>query len=202
VIDHVVLGVADLETGAADLLDRTGLASVEGGRHPGRGTANRIVPLGSGYLELLAVVDEAEARSSSWGAWARAAGTGLTAWCVSVPSIDAVCERLGLEAANWSRVRPDGVELRWRLAGVEQALADPMLPFFIEWQVTSALHPQAAGAPHRVRPTGIERLELTGDERRLRAWLGDVAVPVEVAPGGSAIRRVRVAADTGSLLIS
>jgi hypothetical protein len=200
-IDHVVYGVRDLDADAEALLARTGLASVPGGRHAGRGTANRIVPLGIGYLELLAVVDDVEAGRSSWGAWARSAGTGLTAWCVSVPDLDAVCARLGLVADEWSRTRPDGVELRWRLAGVEQALAEPLLPFFIEWRIEPALHPQAATAPHRVRPAGIASLQLTGDEDRLRDWLGGIEVPVDVAPGPPAIRSLTIATDATPILL-
>jgi hypothetical protein len=201
VIDHVVLGVGDLDAGAAELEARTGFASVAGGRHTGRGTANRIVPLGSGYLELLAVVDEQEAERSSWGAWARRAGRGLTAWCVSVPDLDGVCSRLGLTAADWSRVRPDGVELRWRLAGVEEALADPLLPFFIEWDVPADLHPQAAPAAHRVPPQGILRLDLSGDDASLRDWLGGATLPVTVTPGPSAIRSLAVATRDGGLVV-
>jgi hypothetical protein len=201
VIDHVVMGVADPAGGAAALEARTGLASVDGGRHVGRGTANRIVPLGRGYLELLAVVDAEEASRSSWGSWARSAGRGLIAWCVSVPDLDPVCARLDLEAADWSRLRPDGIQLKWRLAGVEQALADPLLPFFIEWQVPPEHHPQAAQARHRVHPLGIGRLDLTGDEDRLREWLGGDLVPVSVAPGESAIVRMTVATADGQLVV-
>ncbi len=46
-IDHIVWGVDDLDRAAAEVQERYGLASVPGGRHPGWGTANRIVPLGS-----------------------------------------------------------------------------------------------------------------------------------------------------------
>jgi len=38
--------VADLRAAAQELEARHGLVAVEGGRHPGWGTANRIVPLG------------------------------------------------------------------------------------------------------------------------------------------------------------
>jgi hypothetical protein len=41
---------------------RYGLASIEGGRHPGWGTANRIIPLGDAYIELVTVVDDEEAQ--------------------------------------------------------------------------------------------------------------------------------------------
>lgn len=46
-IDHVIYAVGDLEADAARFRDELGLESVVGGRHPGWGTANRIVPLGS-----------------------------------------------------------------------------------------------------------------------------------------------------------
>src|SRR2546427_11458247 len=67
VVDHVLLPVADLEDGAQSLDERFGLKGVPGGRHPGVGTANVIVPLGRQYLELIAIVDQGEAASSRLG---------------------------------------------------------------------------------------------------------------------------------------
>src|SRR5438132_3854521 len=68
-LDHVLIAVADLASAGREIETRHGLASVEGGRHPGWGTANRIVPLGEAYLELIAVSDEAEAAQSPFGSW-------------------------------------------------------------------------------------------------------------------------------------
>ena len=67
VVDHVLLPVADLEEGARKLYERFGLRSIAGGRHPKVGTANMIVPLGSQYLELIAIVDPQEAEGSRLG---------------------------------------------------------------------------------------------------------------------------------------
>ena len=61
-LDHVLIAVTDLEAAAREVETRIGLSSVEGGRHRDWGTANRIVPLGSSYLELVAVVDRASRR--------------------------------------------------------------------------------------------------------------------------------------------
>jgi hypothetical protein len=68
-LDHVLIAVQDLEAAARELEARHGLASIEGGRHAARGTANRIVPLGETYVELITVVDEAEAAASVFGRW-------------------------------------------------------------------------------------------------------------------------------------
>ena len=65
--DHVILAVDDLDAAAGALEEREGLASVAGGRHPGWGTSNRIVPLGESYLELVTVVDAEEANGSGFG---------------------------------------------------------------------------------------------------------------------------------------
>jgi hypothetical protein len=72
-LDHVLIAVTDLAEAGNAFAARFGLVSLEGGRHPGWGTANRIVPLGSSYLELIAVVDESEAAHSAWGAGSQAA---------------------------------------------------------------------------------------------------------------------------------
>ena len=63
-IGQVILGVQDLDA-AASRFESLGLAVVDGGVHPGLGTANRVVPLGSSYLELLGVVDRSLAAESA-----------------------------------------------------------------------------------------------------------------------------------------
>ncbi|MDQ6900346.1 MAG: VOC family protein, partial [Candidatus Dormibacteraeota bacterium] len=55
VFDHVQIAVGDLEATAARFLADHGLRSSAGGHHPGRGTANRIIPLGECYLELITI---------------------------------------------------------------------------------------------------------------------------------------------------
>jgi hypothetical protein len=192
-LDHVVVAVSDLAAAAADFEARYGLPSVEGGRHPGWGTANRIVPLGDAYLELIAVVDESEAALSSFGRGVAGAvadrSQRFLGWAVRTNELDGVAERLGLEVQAKSRDRPDGSVLRWRLAGVEQALAEPCLPFFIEWAGDAVL-------PGRCAPAAgeLERLELEGDPERLAGWLGEHSLPVSVSGGSPAVRRVVVEA--------
>lgn len=63
--DHVQVMVEDFDRAARELLRELGLAA-RGGSHPGRGTANMIVPLGESYLELITVVDPKEAIAFPW----------------------------------------------------------------------------------------------------------------------------------------
>jgi Glyoxalase-like domain len=183
--------VADLDAAAREFEARHGLASVEGGRHPGWGTANRIVPLGENYLELIAVVDPAEAAGSAFGSWVAAAatpsGTPL-GWAVRTDDLDGVAGRLGLTVAANSRKSASGQTLRWRLAGVEQAVAEPSLPIFVEWGEGTP-HPGRAAVEHPAGGARLARLELSGDAERLERWLGSHTLPVSVRPGTPAVAR-------------
>jgi hypothetical protein len=192
-LDHVVLAVRDLD-GAAERIEREhGLASYPGGRHSRGGTANRIVPLGGQYLELMALVAPEEA--AGWGLLVRelaAEGDRPCLWCVRTHGIEALAARLGLEVAHWSRTLPDRSELSWRLAGAEQAALEPALPFFIEWDDIER-HPGRSGA-QRGEVTWIE---VAGDEARLRDWLGGASLPLRVLPGGPEVRRFAVSTPRG-----
>jgi Glyoxalase-like domain len=98
-IDHVIYAAADLDAAAGRVESELGLTARPGGRHEGLGTHNRIVPLGTGYLELLAVADPDEATRSEFGrgVMARLAqvGDGLLSWVVAVDDVDSVARRLG-----------------------------------------------------------------------------------------------------------
>lgn len=157
-IDHVIVVVADLDDAAGRLLRDHGLASVPGGRHPGHGTGNRIVPLGRDYLELMAVADRDEAATSPLGRWAMAQGDGTgfvpAALCLRVDDIEPVAAALGEQPLAMSRRTPDGGELAWHLAGLDGMLTAGH-PFFIRWHVRPEDHPGRATAPHTAEPTGI-----------------------------------------------
>lgn len=55
-LDHVLIAVRDLDA-AKDTFERLGFKVTPEGRHPGRGTSNRLVVFGGEYLELIAVHD-------------------------------------------------------------------------------------------------------------------------------------------------
>ena len=180
-LDHVVVAVADLAS------SYRGLRSVAGGRHDGWGTANRIVPLGDAYLELVTVVDPAEAETSAFGRWVAAAPPGPLGWAVRTTELDATAARLGLPVAAGSRATAAGELLRWRVAGFEHAAAEPLLPFFLEWADDAPFPGRAAPPAGR-----LAGLELRGDASRLDAWLGGARLPLTVRPGRPGIARVLV----------
>ena len=185
-VDHVLIAVPDLDAAAAALAARTGLASTAGGRHPDFGTANRIVPLGPAYLELVAVADRDQAAASAFGRWvASAPASRPMGWAVRTDDLDGVARRLGLDVLPGSRAAPDGSLLRWRMAGIEAAATEPFLPFFIEWGEGTPF-PGGGDGP------GIERLVVRGDAGRLREWLGGADLPAEVRPGAAAVCQITV----------
>jgi hypothetical protein len=170
VIDHVLLAVRDLDQAARWIQERHGLTALPGGRHPGAGTANMIVPLGGDYLELIAVVDAAEAAASPLGgrvAGAPETGAKLATWAVRVTDLDAVKERLnaaGIATTGprpGSRLRPDGVLLKWRTLHIGDGL-EPAIPFFIEWNVPAGEHPGGQTVEHPAGMVLLRGIRLTG----------------------------------------
>src|SRR5258706_14229039 len=60
-IDHIIIGVNDLERATTVFSQQLGLAVSGGGIHPAGGTANRIIVIGDTYLELTTVRAPSEA---------------------------------------------------------------------------------------------------------------------------------------------
>ncbi len=181
----MLIAVSDLAVAAREMEQHYGLASIEGGRHPGWGTANRIVPLGETYLELVAVVDGAEATQSVFGRWV-ASGANIPGqpigWAVRTDEIDDVGRRLGLIVRAGSRLTPTGGRLEWRAAGMEEAAADGSLPFFIEWG-SGTPFPGHALVNHPGGTPAITGILTYGDAHQLTHWLDGYVPPVTVTPG-------------------
>jgi hypothetical protein len=199
-IDHVVRTVPELNDAATRLFDRYGLASVPGGRHAGWGTGNRLIPLGNDYVELISVVDRAEAEETDFGRTMLeriAEGEQWFAVCLADDDLDATAARLGLTIDPGSRLLPGGVVVRWRSAGLDDAKREPWLPFFIEWDVPPDLHPGRGSAAHRVHVTGIAWVELAGALSKLRDWVGGADVPFRMVEGTPGIRAVGIGTAEG-----
>ena len=175
-IDHVIYATADLDEAAARVESELGLSVVPGGRHEGHGTHNRIVPLGGGYLELMAVADPNEAADSPMGSAVQARlteqGDGLFAWVIVLDGVEQFADRLGLPVITVAR---EGLSAR--VAGLAEALRNPVLPFFLERDEGVADPGEGADAG------GITWLEVAGDRGALESRLGDAELPVRVVDG-------------------
>ena len=204
-LDHVVYAVRDLDEAAIRFREEFGLDSTEGGRHERWGTANRIVPLGDQYLELVAAVDEATALRNAFGRGVleRASeGGGWFTIAAATDEIESVGSRLALDIGTGSRTRPDGEVVRWRMAGLEDPRRDPWMPFFLTWDIPVELHPGRSRAGHGVRAEGIAWVEVGGDAERLRAWLGSEELAIRVVDSVPGIHRVAVATADGELVMA
>jgi hypothetical protein len=184
-LDHVVLATSDLDAAAARLLVEYGLDSAFGGEHP-TGTANRIVPLGETYVELIAVNDPAVAESNPFGRAVLAFvpnGDGLFAWAVATDDIALTAKWIGSQPMQAARRRPDGVELQWRMAGIEGSMADRSLPFFIQWDIAPDEHPGRMPVQHRVDVRGITEVEIAGKATKVRNRINGEPLPIRVTKG-------------------
>ena len=190
----MLVAVSDLDATARAFEARFGLTSVEGGRHAAWGTENRIVPLGSSFVELVAVTDPDVAAAAPFGRWVAAATTGLAGWVVRVPRLAPVASRLGLTISSGSRRRSAGEVLRWRVSGIEEAAAEPCLPFFIEWGAATSL-PGAVPVEHPAGRVRLARVELLGDPARVKGWLDDAVLPIAVRAGPPCVSRIVLDVD-------
>ena len=172
-VDHVSYAAErdGLKATAKRLADQLGVTSIDGGIHPRFGTRNIIIPLADNrYVEVVTVLDHPASDKAPFGQAVRArseAGGGWLAWVVSVEDMTEVEKRLGRDAVVGSRHRPDGVLFKWRQLGVKGLLADPQLPFYIQWDEESQ-HP-SDGATTDVTISG---LQIAGDPDRVTEWLG------------------------------
>ena len=162
-VDHLLLGASDLDQGIAYVEQQTGVRARVGGSHPGVGTRNALLSLGGRqYLEIIAP----DPSQSSFGFQIdlrRLAAPKLVTWAAATTDLDGVVARA--RAADFgvfgprdgSRVRPDGVTLRWRTAGISGGAAGSdvdAVPFFIQWAADS-VHP-SEDAPQGCRLAAFE----------------------------------------------
>ena len=192
-LDHLsfAAGPDGLAATAERIGELLGTRFVDGGVHPRFGTRNMVLPLADDtYLEVVEVLDHPASDKAPFGQAVRARsllGGGWLGWVVAVDDITVVEERLGRAAVAGHRYRPDGTELVWKQIGVNGLIADPQLPFFIQWDSPTTLHP-SAGADGSF---SLACLEIAGDPHRVSEWLGEtVEAPLEevkvewVAPHG------------------
>ena len=176
-LDHVsyVTSHDQLADTVQRLGSRLGSTFVDGGVHPRFGTRNFTLPLLNGhYIEVVCPLDHPASDASPFGkAVSRRAaeGGGWLTWVIAVDDVAAIETRLGRQAVDGHRTKPDGTDIRWKQIGVLGTLEDRQLPFFIEWIKNH--HPSTDGKAS----AKIVKIEIAGDEETISNYLGsDTAV--------------------------
>jgi hypothetical protein len=205
-VDHLIVGVADLDAGIDWLEQRTGVRAVFGGTHPGRGTRNALLAFGGRqYLEIVSI-DPAQGSTQRQDLLAHKEPR-LIGWAAATTSVDEVAKRAAAAALTstpprpGSRARPDGRQLQWTTIAVQSTLAaggiDP-IPFFIQW---------AAGSVHPSHdsPKGCELTSLEfehPDADALQRTLSGLGITAVVRRGAAVRMAASVKAPKGTLLLA
>ncbi len=196
-VDHLLLGVADLDKGIEWTERLTGVKAVLGGSHPGVGTRNALLSLGARqYLEIIAP-DPAQTAYNFQMDLRSLAEPRLITWAAASSDVDALAKkardagRQVFGPRDGSRARPDGKVLKWRTCGVMSSLGaggvEPV-PFFIQWaadslhpsqdspqgctlQAFEIEHPKAAEVAAALKELGMDAKVKQADTARLLATL-------------------------------
>lgn len=147
----MILGVSDLAAGIEFVEQRTGIRAALGGVHPGRGTQNALLSLGTRcYLEILAP-DPQQLALTWFRGLPELREPRLIGWMAHVHDVESFAERLRASGIacdgphESSRVRPDGRALRWKLLRLSNNQQN-LMPIFIEWSAVSP-HPAEDSPP-------------------------------------------------------
>jgi hypothetical protein len=153
-LDHVVLVTRDLNSAIADHR-RRGFTVTPGGEHADGATHNALITFRDGsYLEIVAFRDLGRSLTHRW--WKIAAdGGGLADFALLSDDLAAdsaaLADLVKTPPKDGGRIRPDGVELKWRTAVLKAPL-----PFVIEDITARELRvPGGAAAEHANGAAGI-----------------------------------------------
>lgn len=165
-LDHILLGCNDLERGIAFVEEHTRVRAAFGGVHPGRGTQNALLALGTRrYLEIIAP-DPKQPSVEQYSVIANLKEPRLIGWAAHRDDLDQFAAKLRKEGIEFegpqpgSRQRPDGQVLHWKALRLKNDRGG-LLPFFIEWSADTK-HP-SVDAPQGSHLEGFELVSLDAD---------------------------------------
>jgi hypothetical protein len=202
-LDHILLGCSDLDTGIDLVNESTGVRATLGGVHPGRGTRNALLSLGERrYLEIIAP-DPAQSEIVHFPQIRAMTDPRLIGWAVHPPDIAATAKLLRENQIvftgpdDGSRKRPDGGVLNWKTIN----LADDrhgLLPFFIEWSAGS-VHPSKDAPAH----CALEYFQImTADPDELSTTFKHMGLDLPVQRSDKARLHALISGPKGDLRLS
>lgn len=194
-VDHLVYATPDLNAGIAKLEKLLGVRATPGGQHPGRGTRNALIALGPRtYIEIIGP-DPEQPRPSEPRPFGidTLSEPRLVTWAANendLARLSKLAAQAGIklgELASGSRRRPDGVLLTWNYTNPRTAVADGIVPFFIDWGKTphpaesavqggrlvalAAEHPDAERVAMSLRQLGLDLVVRKGATPTLTATI-------------------------------
>lgn len=147
-LDHIVHFVKEPES-MVEITKEIGLHTVEGGKHEMWGTYNSLCYFGLSYIEFIGVFDKELLDKSAeipytlhYSYKKRNEANGLTRIAIRTTTIEQDAENLkkaGFEVVGpdtFSRVRPDGSVLTWKLLHFGKKDLPLDYPFLIQWDGT------------------------------------------------------------------
>jgi hypothetical protein len=186
-LDHILLGCNDLQRGIDFVEQRTGVRATFGGVHPGRGTQNALLSLGTRrYLEIIAPDPQQSAADEHYSRLKTFKEPRLIGWAAHPGDLQVLAGDLAKAGivtqgpTPGSRKRPDGRVLQWKTLALKDD-ADGLLPFFIEWSADT-IHPSEDA------PTGCQLLRfelLTPDPAALAKTTATLMLTAPIAKGSS-----------------
>ena len=199
-VDHILIGVPDLDHTVDEIGKTLGVRPVYGGKHS-RGTHNALLSLGSRtYLEFIALqpgVAGADIGMRDLVGLKRPVPIG---WAVGAPTTTSLTASVThsnfilSEPEAGSRATPSGGILKWPTLGLSSEPAGA--PFFIVWSPETE-HP-AATSPQGCRLVSFH--VTTPDSERLRALCSTLVLPVEVVNGPTVGFSVTIDSPNGRVI--
>ena len=140
-IDHIIFGVPDLESGIQQIENLLGVRPVWGGQHPDFGTHNALLGLGEGkYLEIIAPdPKQPNAVRPLWMGLDNLTEPRLIRWAAKSDHLQGCCQQAIAEGIDLGavfpgqRATPSGQILNWELTDPRKEIAGGLVPFFIDW---------------------------------------------------------------------
>jgi hypothetical protein len=206
-VDHLLLGVADLDRGIDWIGKRSGVQAAIGGVHPGAGTRNALLSLGtSHYLEIIAPDPEQPGAKDDRHLRELSSPRLITLALTTndIASVAAKARKARLEVSgpeDGSRRLPSGKILRWQRLTITNDLGAGSIqpvPFFIQWAPGSP-HPSLDSPPGCV----LESVEFEHpDPPRLNLIFEALGLDADVAARGEVRIVARLKTPNGPLELS
>mgnify|MGYP002639774614 CR=1 FL=1 len=191
--DHIAIGCASLEQGAAYVADRTGLKIPNGGEHPLMGTHNLLMSLGIDiFFEVIAINPSApKPKHNRWfGLDDSRVQASLSkrakphSWVLNSDDLDAdlaAAKSLGIDIGT-PRTQTRG-DLTWRFAvRADGAIPlDGAAPMIMEWPANIAAHPASGMTDFGARIKSINLdTRYASEVNKLLKTLGGGNMPIEI----------------------